>query len=100
MQHLRAQFDRATEITRRLISDPSNAELRCEAGAIMMDAGLKKEGADWLNTALKCDPNHSQTHELLASYYAEIGNHSLAGRHRLLAALPGQAAPAAKPKPE
>jgi Tfp pilus assembly protein PilF len=86
MQHLREQFDRMTEITRRLTAEPANADLRCDAGAILMDAGLKKEGADWLLTALKCDPSHRRSHELLAEYYAESGNQSLAARHRLLAA--------------
>jgi tetratricopeptide (TPR) repeat protein len=86
MQHLREQFDRMTEITRRLMTEPANADLRCEAGAILADAGLKKESADWLLTALKYDPQHRRTHELLAEYYAEEGHQTQAGRHRLLAA--------------
>jgi tetratricopeptide (TPR) repeat protein len=88
MQQLRTQFGRLTTITRQLAEDPGNADLRSEAGAIMMDAGLKKEGADWLATALRCDPNHQRSHELLAEYFAEIGNHAMAGRHRLLATRP------------
>lgn len=98
MQQLRTQYDRMTEITRRLTTEPANADLRCEAGAIMMDAGLKKEGADWLLTALKCDPRHRRTHELLAEYYAEGGDQTQAGRHRLLAAQ--GAGPAAAAPPE
>jgi Tfp pilus assembly protein PilF len=94
MQHLRTQFDRMTEITRRLMSEPASADLRCDAGAILLDVGLKKEGADWLLTALKCNPQHRRTHELLAEYYAESGNQTQAGRHRLLAAQSGQQAPA------
>jgi tetratricopeptide (TPR) repeat protein len=95
MQHFREQFDRLTEITRRLATEPANAELRCDAGAIMMDAGLKKEGADWLGTALKCDPRHRRAHELLAEYYAEAGDQSMAASHRLLAAqAPPQSVPA------
>jgi tetratricopeptide (TPR) repeat protein len=88
MQHLRKQFDRLTQITGQLTDDPGNADLRCEAGAIMMDAGLKKEGADWLRTALRCDPDHRRAHELLADYFAEIGDQATAGRHRLWSVRP------------
>jgi Tfp pilus assembly protein PilF len=98
MQQLRAQYDRMTEITRRLTTEPANADLRCEAGAIMTDAGLKKEGADWLLTALKCNPNHRRAHELLAEYYAESGDQTQAGRHRLLAAQALETSPPAKTK--
>ena len=98
MQQLRTQYERMTGITRRLTTEPANADLRCEAGAILMDAGLKKEGADWLLTALKCDPNHRRAHELLAEYYAESGDQTQAGRHRLLAAQAIRTPAPAKPK--
>lgn len=86
MQHLRTQHARLLEVTRRLTTEQASADLRCEAGAILMDVGMKKEGADWLLTALQYDPAHRRSHELLAGYYAESGNQTLAGRHRLLAA--------------
>ena len=92
----RKKFDRMTDITRLLIKRPNDADLRSEAGAILLEHGLKKEGADWLLTALGCDPAHRKTHELLANYYAELGNHRLAAEHRLLAA----ASPAEKPPPK
>ncbi len=71
-----------------------HADLRCEAGSIFIAQGLRKEGADWLLTALRCDPSHRKTHELLAQYHAEAGNQSLAAHHRLMAA---QAPPRQKP---
>jgi Tfp pilus assembly protein PilF len=86
MQHLRTQHARLMEVTRRLTTEQANADLRCEAGGILMDVGMKKEGADWLLTAVQYDPAHRRSHELLAGYYAESGNQTLAGRHRLLAA--------------
>jgi len=85
-RHIRKQFDRMTGITRRLIDKPNSAELRYEAGAILMEQGMKKDAADWLLSALKCDPRHRKTHELLAEYYAELGDQQSAGFHRLMAA--------------
>jgi tetratricopeptide (TPR) repeat protein len=96
LRHVRDRFGRMNDIIDRLSKEPFNADLRCEAGEIVMEAGLRKEGADWLLTALKCNPDHRKTHELLAQYYAEVGNRSLAGRHRLLAAQTPP--PQAKPK--
>jgi tetratricopeptide (TPR) repeat protein len=90
LRHIQAEYDRMTQITRNLMDHPLSADLRCEAGAILMDQGLKKEGADWLLTALRCDPSHRNSHQLLAEYYAEAGNQSLAAHHRLLAAQPSK----------
>lgn len=86
-RQIRTEYDRLCEITRRLIDSPGDAELRCEAGLILIGQGFKKEGIDWLIAALKCDPNHRKAHQLLADYYAEAGNQQLAAHHRLLAAL-------------
>ena len=44
------------------------ARLRYEAGKIMMDLGLKDEGADWLRTALKIQPGHQLAREALAAH--------------------------------
>jgi len=94
LRRIQAEYDRMTQITRNLMDRPLSAELRCEAGSILMEQGLKKEGADWLLTALHCDPTHRRSHQLLAEYYAEAGNQSLAAHHRLMAA---QAPPRQEP---
>ena len=83
---LRAQQERVAKIKRALDDAPDNAELRCELGSILFEQGLAKEGADWLRTALGCDPRHRRSHELLGQYYAEAGNRSLAADHRWMAA--------------
>ena len=83
---IEAKYNRVGEIQRALIEKPNDAQLRCEAGRILIEQGLTAKGVGWLRTALESDPNHRQTHELLAECYATAGNPSLAAQHRLLAA--------------
>ena len=67
-KHIRARQDRVEEITRQLLKTPNDANLRYEAGKIMMDLGLRDEGADWLRTALKIQPGHQLAREALAAH--------------------------------
>ncbi len=67
IQHIRAQFERMTEITRRVIDSPHDADLRCEAGSILIEQGLTAEGLGWLLSALKCEPKHDKANRLLAA---------------------------------
>lgn len=77
------QFTRLTDITIILASQPNQPDLRWEAGQILMDQGLHREGADWMATALMFDPDHLKTHRSLAQYYAEIVHDpQLAAKHQ------------------
>ncbi len=76
--------------TNKVIEEPANADLRCEAGVILMDQGFWSEGADWIKTAIQIDPKHHASHEGLARYYEHLGNLELAKKHRTAAE---QAAP-------
>ncbi|MEK6257573.1 MAG: tetratricopeptide repeat protein [Planctomycetota bacterium] len=67
-KQIRAQQDRVDEITRQLLKTPNDANLRYEAGKIMMDLGMKDEGADWLRTALQIQPGHELAREALAAH--------------------------------
>lgn len=69
---LREQFGRLSEITATLIGKPDDANLRWEAGRIMMDNGMYTEGAAWMATALIYDPDHVATHKDLAEYYSTV----------------------------
>ncbi len=71
-ERIRSQSLRVEEITQQLLKTPNNADLRYEAGRIMMDLGMKKEGAGWLQTAIQIQPNHRLAREALAAYAAEI----------------------------
>lgn len=68
---IRSQSLRVEEITQQLLKTPINADLRYEAGKIMMELGLKKEGAGWLQTAIQIQPDHRLALEALAAYIAE-----------------------------
>lgn len=57
-REVRTQRDRIEEIARTLVDQPGNAELRYEAGRILMDIGMKDDGLAWLKTALKLQPSH------------------------------------------
>jgi Tfp pilus assembly protein PilF len=82
---IREQYNRLTEITIKLLEAPQRADLRTEAGLILMGQGMEDEGAQWLRTAVDCDPQHRPAHEALATYYARRGDPQQAARHRLMA---------------
>ncbi len=96
-RQIRDEYDRVTEIGRKLVERPDDADLRYETGVILIRQGLLDEGVRWLRSALACDPNHRKTHAALAQYYAEIGDRRRAAEHRLKAAEPGLSRPAGKP---
>ena len=71
-EQIRSQSLRVDEITQQLLKTPNDADLRYEAGKIMMDLGMKTEGANWLRTAIQIEPNHRLARETLSAYQAEI----------------------------
>lgn len=70
-EEIRAKSNRVEEITGQLLKAPNDADLRYEAGKIMMDLGMKDEGANWLRTAIQIDPNHQLARDLLSAYQAK-----------------------------
>ena len=85
------QMNRFAKITLTLFDEPENAELRYEAGAILMKQGDKANGAAWMATALQFAPYHIPTHRALADYYAEIGDKRTEAYHRRILSESGQA---------
>jgi tetratricopeptide (TPR) repeat protein len=82
-RELTEQFARLTKITAELVNHPENADLRWEAGQILMDRGLHTEGAAWMATALIYQPDHQKTHASLARYYETVRpDAELAKKHR------------------
>jgi tetratricopeptide (TPR) repeat protein len=82
-RQLTEQFARLTQITAELVNHPENADLRWEAGQILMDRGLHIEGAGWMATALIYQPDHQKTHASLATYYETVRpDAELAKKHR------------------
>lgn len=91
----RSRFVRAT---RKVLEEPASADLRCEAGLILLEQGNWAEGAGWIKTALEIDPRHAAAHEGLARYFEHLGNLGLASEHRKAAEEASHAGPAMNPK--
>ena len=58
----------------KLPKAPRDPNLYYELGRLWFENERKKEAVRWLYEALKLDPNHRQSHELLVRYYQEIGD--------------------------
>jgi tetratricopeptide (TPR) repeat protein len=84
VQKLKACEDRMDQITRDLIDAPNDSDLRCEAGSIFIEIGLKREAVGWLMSALRCDPGHPKAAQLLLDYGRETGDAALAARVHLI----------------
>jgi len=84
-RQLAERHNRLVSVTRQSVMQPDNADLRCEAGLILMEQGFLAAGAQWLQTAVRIDPKHRSAHRGLASYYREIGDLERARQHESLA---------------
>lgn len=80
-----AALDRLKDLTRKIMMSPHDADLRCEAGRIMLANQQDADGLRWLESALKEDPQHAPTHLALADYYERMHQPDRAERHRQLA---------------
>jgi Tfp pilus assembly protein PilF len=84
--------------TSKAVEEPENADLRCEAGLILMEQGFWSEGADWIKTAIAIDPRHRAAHEGLAKFYDHLGDVEQAKQHRAVAEQPADSGAAASSK--
>ena len=66
--------------------DPADAALRFEVGRLMLEHENRAEGAAYLESALRMNPDDARAHRLLARYYDAAGDPKAAGAHRRLAA--------------
>lgn len=64
---LRKQSERLHEVTRRLIDDANNVELRWEAAMILRDQGFETDARGWLASILQIDPQHAAARAALAA---------------------------------
>jgi tetratricopeptide (TPR) repeat protein len=65
VDQIRQQYERLASITEKLFDTPGDADLRFQAGVILIQQGMIEEGLGWMRTALKCDPHHTATNEYL-----------------------------------
>lgn len=81
---LEDDLDRLGKVTLAIAASPRDAELRRQAGEICLRHGRVTDGLNWLQSALREDPQHAATHRLLAEHYQRVGRLELARRHELL----------------
>jgi tetratricopeptide (TPR) repeat protein len=79
---LRAQLARVDGLKKQVLSEPANAALRHQVGALCLQVGKQDEAVRWLESVLTLDPDHRATHKLLADYYHAHGDEARAAYHR------------------
>src|SRR5262249_44606937 len=60
----------ADEMASRVATRPADADLRYQIGMIYLQYAVPERGAQWLKSALNCDPNHRAARQALADYLA------------------------------
>jgi predicted Zn-dependent protease len=75
---------------------PRDADLRWEAGRLLLRNGHDKEGLRWLSSALRLDPVHVKTHQTLTQYYDNKKMADLAAYHRRKSETPTSPHPTPK----
>ncbi|HEV3004518.1 MAG TPA: tetratricopeptide repeat protein [Pirellulales bacterium] len=81
-QALDAQANRLVEINHALMRDTNDVNLRVEAARILLEQGRRTDAASWMMSALHYDPKLREAHEMLADYFAELGEETLVQYHR------------------
>jgi tetratricopeptide (TPR) repeat protein len=85
-QRLKDELKRFNQISRDLLKNPHDSQLRSEAARWLMDHGHEDEAVDWANLVLRADPAHPAMNRLLADYYRTKGELGLANYHETHAA--------------
>jgi tetratricopeptide (TPR) repeat protein len=80
-----ADLKRLGQLTKEVLRDPRNPQLRYEGGMIFLNNGEEEEGVRWLHQCLRLDPNHRDAHRALADQYQRVGKSESAAHHRNLA---------------
>lgn len=66
----------------QLGQDPDDADLRADAGEILLENGFGPAGIRWLETAVQVDPRHQRSRKRLAEWYSSSGDERRAAEHR------------------
>jgi predicted Zn-dependent protease len=86
-QQLKDRLERIADIQmREMTAKPYDAKLHCELGELMIGIGQRESGSNWLQSALRLDPNLPAAHAALADYYKQEGDPLRAGQHGRAAA--------------
>lgn len=72
-----------SKMTETVVQDPSDVEARFQVASTTWRWKSRTEGVKWLGSILAIDPNHRETHALLAEHYEKTGDLEKAAHHRL-----------------
>lgn len=61
---------------------PDDADLRVDAGEILLENGFGADGIRWLETAVQVDPRHQRARKRLAEWYESVGDERRAAEQR------------------
>lgn len=64
-ERIESQNARLADLARQIIQRPSDADLRCQAGQLLLDLGRSQEARVWLASALYYDANHKAARRAL-----------------------------------
>jgi Flp pilus assembly protein TadD len=81
-RRVEGDYHRLAEVTRAIAATPTDPDLRCEAGSILLRNGQEAAGLRWLESALRLNPRHAAARGELAAHYERAGRPDLAERHR------------------
>ena len=95
VEKIKAEQDRFAEISRELLKNPLDSQLRSKAARWLMEHGHEDEAVDWANLVLQSDPAHLAMNRLLADFYRKKGQLGLANFYD--AQAPGPSSNAVEP---
>ena len=82
LARVEADLARLKQAHQRALASPRDPEPRCAAGEILLRNHQDAEGLRWLHSALRCDPWHPRTHQILADFHERTGDDASAAEHR------------------
>lgn len=81
-QDRRDLTNKLQEAQKRAALSPKDIEAHHEVGKTALVLGQESLGLRWLAEALKLDPNHRETHRVLAEFFQQKGDRAAAEFHR------------------
>ena len=78
-------YQKLSSLTGKLVTNPSDPDLRFDIGIITWKWKSREEGLRWFRSALDLDPHHKKTHSALADHFKITGKQEQADRHRKMA---------------
>jgi tetratricopeptide (TPR) repeat protein len=83
-QEINLKWERLRQLLQQIELYKDKPDVMSELGEVLLNLGKEAEGTHWLYEALKRDPAHGRTHDILANYF-DNRDPAKAAQHRQLA---------------